>query len=112
MRRLLALILTLSLVLTAQAMASAKGQAAAMGSMVICAGGVSVTVAVDADGQPVGPAHYCPECALAMLPGMDPPMVMPGEAVPTVLVRDIAALAQASALPLLLPPARGPPLVV
>ena len=93
-------------------MAVAKGQAGAVGSMVICAGGVSITVAVDADGQPVGPAHVCPECALAMLDGA----IAPGEAL---LSRSLSASAQNLPIVLVLPAARiavpwarGPPVLI
>ena len=54
------------LVLTAQTMAVARGQAVATGEMVISAPPVSWTVQVDAEGNPVGPPHVCPDCVMSL----------------------------------------------
>ncbi|WP_371037499.1 MULTISPECIES: hypothetical protein [unclassified Rhodosalinus] len=67
LRPLAALLLALCVVLTAQAMALARGQSSAAGEMVICTGAGLVTVAVDAEGNPAGPAHICPDCALSLI---------------------------------------------
>ena len=64
--------LALILVLTSGAMAVARGQTMAAGSIVICAGGGPVSIPVDADGNPTGPAHICPDCALSLLDAAAP----------------------------------------
>lgn len=66
MRAYLALALSLVLVLTSHSMAQARGMAAPAGEMVICTGSGYVTVLTDAEGQPVGPSHICPDCALSL----------------------------------------------
>jgi hypothetical protein len=57
---------------TGQTMAAARGAAAATGQMVICTGQGPVTVYTDAEGQPTGAPHLCPDCVLnhfqALLP--------------------------------------------
>jgi len=66
-RRLLALSLALILAATSLTMAVARGQARVAGEIVICSGlGVTV-ITVDAQGNPTGPAHICPDMALALL---------------------------------------------
>jgi hypothetical protein len=60
------LILALVLALTSVTMAQARGQAMAVGQIVICSGGGIVSVPVDAEGRPTGPAHLCPDCALGL----------------------------------------------
>lgn len=62
-----ALALALLLVLTAQSMAVARGMPGAAGSVVLCTGSGPVTVLTDAEGQPLGPAHICPDCALSLI---------------------------------------------
>ncbi len=57
----------LTLVVTAQAFALARGSGDVAGQMVLCIGTGSVTVNVDADGQPVGTPHICPDGALTLL---------------------------------------------
>ncbi len=63
LRRLLAPALVAILVLTGQQLAMARGQAMAAGEAVLCIGGVAVSVPVDAQGNPVGPAPICPDCS-------------------------------------------------
>ena len=67
LRPLSAILLALCLVVTAESMALARGQATAAGEIVICTGAGLVTVAVDAEGDPVAPAHICPDCALSLI---------------------------------------------
>jgi hypothetical protein len=81
MSRLIALFLALALALTSQAFALARGQAAAAGEMVICSGGGFLTITVDAEGKPTGPAHLCPDAlaafgAVSILPVL-PPVAWP-----------------------------------
>ena len=64
--------LALILVLTSGAMAVARGQTMAAGSIVICAGAGPVSIPVDAEGNPTGPAHICPDCALGLLDAAAP----------------------------------------
>jgi len=61
------LVFALVLGLTGQSMAFARGQAVATGEMVLCTGGGIVSVPVDAEGNPTGPAHICPDCALSLI---------------------------------------------
>ena len=61
--------LAVLLVLTSQAYAVAQGKPAAVGTMVICQGNHMVTVAIDADGQPVETVHICPDHALFVADG-------------------------------------------
>ena len=62
-----AIALALLLVVTAQSMAVARGMPGAAGSVVLCTGSGPVTILTDAEGQPIGPAHICPDCALALI---------------------------------------------
>ena len=57
------------LVVTSQAFAVAQGKPAAVGTMVICQGNHMVTVAIDADGQPVETVHLCPDHAVFVAGG-------------------------------------------
>lgn len=106
---LVALALALVLVTSSVTLAVARGQGALAGWMELCAGGTSVTVAMDADGNPIS-LHPCPDC----LTGVSGPL--PAEAAPA--VRPLTAaqtLHPAPALPAMTrrspaPPARGPPL--
>lgn len=61
-----ALILALLLSYTGPQFALARAPAG--GGAVLCIGGGLAQVALDADGQPVGPGHYCPDCVACALP--------------------------------------------
>jgi hypothetical protein len=68
LKPILAFVFAAVIIATSGAMASARGMARdASGEMVLCVGTGSVTVLMDADGQPLGVAHFCPDCALASL---------------------------------------------
>lgn len=71
-RTFLSAFLAVTLVVTAQTLAAARAQPAPAGTMVICAAQGLVTVAVDAQGEPVGPPHICPDGALALMAGPAP----------------------------------------
>ncbi|MDJ0825661.1 MAG: hypothetical protein QNJ16_09170 [Rhodobacter sp.] len=70
---ILGICLALIVALTSSAMAVARGHGTAAGSIVICSGAGVVTLQVDANGDPVGPAHICPDCALHLLDATAPP---------------------------------------
>lgn len=65
------------LAFTAQQMAVARGQTRVAGEIILCLGGVTVAVAVDADGQPTGKStgqqQICPDCALHFIAALDLP---------------------------------------
>lgn len=68
-------LLALTIALTSVTMAQARGQTRdAAGLMIICSGAGIVQVQVDAEGNPVGPAHICPDCALGALNFAEAPM--------------------------------------
>jgi hypothetical protein len=69
-RSFVAALAILAVLLTAGAVGSVRGQAMAAGEIVLCAGGAAVTVPVDADGNPTGPPHWCPDCVLSLLAGV------------------------------------------
>lgn len=66
-RPLVAIALAFLLVFTAQSMAVARGVAGPAGSVVLCTGTGPVTILTDANGQPVGHAHICPDCTLLLI---------------------------------------------
>lgn len=70
LRSLTHLLLILSVLVTAQIIGMARGQARVADQMVICSGGAVLTVQVDADGNPVGAPHFCPDCAMTLLTGL------------------------------------------
>ncbi len=110
LRPVLILLFALILALTSGAMAVARGQTHAAGMIVLCTGSGPVTVAVDADGQPVGPAHVCPDCALSLIVAVAAPDPVP-RALSATSVRFRLAPLPAVAVPVaLLPRARAPPL--
>ncbi|MDO5630841.1 MAG: hypothetical protein Q4G22_03285 [Paracoccus sp. (in: a-proteobacteria)] len=67
MIRLVHSALILILVVTGIALGSARGQAQVAGQIVICAGSVTISIAVDDQGQPVEQNHFCPDMALSLL---------------------------------------------
>lgn len=102
----------LTLVVTAQAFALARGAAPVAGQMVLCIGTGSVTVNIDADGQPVGTPHICPDAALTLL-GQDVMIVAP-ERVVAISRAEYAArhvpVTRVQAAPAYL--SRGPPVLL
>ncbi|MRU16279.1 hypothetical protein FDP25_12625 [Roseovarius sp. A21] len=72
MRTYLGFALALLLALTSQTMAVARGAPAPVGQAVLCTGTGPVTVLVDADGQPTGQVHICPDCALGLFNALTP----------------------------------------
>jgi hypothetical protein len=57
------LLLALTLSVGSLQMALARTAPVPVGEMVLCTGNGPITVAVDADGNPTGQVHYCPESA-------------------------------------------------
>ena len=108
-RRCVAILAILATVLTAGAVGAARGQAMAAGQIVICADGGAVTLSVDAEGNPVGTPHWCPDCVLLLLAGL-----APGPAAGAPPAGSAAALPAGfdplrAAARAAVPPARGPP---
>ena len=68
---LLTLALCLIVIATSATQAIARSQMAAGQMVQLCAGGEAVTVMVDAQGNPVGPDHSCPDC-IAVVCGLPP----------------------------------------
>jgi len=111
---LLALSLACIVALTSQTTAQMRGQSVAVGAVVLCIGGGAVTVPVDADGNPTGPAHLCPDCMAAQFTAP-----VPGVALPLRPAARLMMLAARLAPPATLPasprvhaPARAPPVTV
>lgn len=73
MRTASALLLSLLLAVTAAGFGMARGQARIAGEVVLCQNGVAVSVAVDAQGNPVAPPHLCPDCVVAALAALAVP---------------------------------------
>jgi hypothetical protein len=80
MRAVLHLILAFVVALSSVTMVQARHQARAHGDMVICTGIGMITVAVDAQGQPVGPMLPCPDCTPALAALDAGPAPVPGPA--------------------------------
>ncbi|WP_088623510.1 hypothetical protein [Oceanicola sp. 22II-s10i] len=77
LRPILALALALMMAVTAQAAAIARGMPGAAGYAELCTGTGPVMVAIDADGQPIGHAHLCPDNAFLILQAIALPPVLP-----------------------------------
>lgn len=65
--------LCLLLALTGQSLAVARGAAQPVGEIVLCTGTGPVSVAVDAEGQPVATPHLCPDCLPGFAAVLDAP---------------------------------------
>lgn len=110
MRVILSLILSLVLALASGTMAVARTQASAFGQITICSGYGIVTVSVDAEGNPVGPVHPCPDCLTGvMLAGPLPMAIVASQPLSRAvrLPHGTAQLPGARAVPVAR--ARGPP---
>lgn len=66
-RHLFSMLLMLTLGLTSATAGSARGQMRVAGEIVICSGQGVVTISIDAQGNPTGPIHICPDCVLTLL---------------------------------------------
>jgi hypothetical protein len=113
LRPLTALALSLMLAFTGIGLAAARGQAMAGGQVVLCSGAAgAVTLTLDAQGRPAGPAHICPDMALGLIAalGLPDPGVIRTPSRADALV--VASFVQRSALPRPAASARGPPSVI
>ena len=77
LRPYLGLALCLMLAMTSHSAAVARGAPGPTGQMVLCTGSGPVTVLVDAQGQPTGAVHICPEYALALFAALGLPDAVP-----------------------------------
>ena len=59
--------LILVLVLASQSMAQVRLKPAAVGQIVICTTDGAKIIGIDAQGQPTGEDHICPDCVLAFV---------------------------------------------
>ena len=110
LRILFSLLLGCVIVTSSVTVAVARGQTATSRQVVICTGLGVTTLAVDADGRPLGPLHPCPDClgslmTAALAEAFTPPAapVTRGLALRLPMPGQAAALARFSAN------ARGPP---
>jgi hypothetical protein len=108
-RPFLTFALVVMMLATSITMAVARGQVRVGEQIVICSGYGLATIEVDAEGNPIGPVHICPECTLhflAFLDAVPPSVARPATAARTVAVAQVA-------VPLSRVPAttraRGPP---
>lgn len=104
--------LALVIAATSLTMAVARGQVAVGDSIVICSGYGAVTITLDAQGNPVGPVHICPDCVLGAMAFVDANPVLPERpaTVGRMLDRSAVVLPVGRASPH--PCARGPPVTV
>ncbi|WP_126979382.1 hypothetical protein [Frigidibacter oleivorans] len=110
LRSLATTLLILIVGVTSQSMAIARGQTRIADTVVICSGYGIVSIQVDAEGNPVGAPHICPDMALSLLaaPEVAPPVLLrPEGGIRRVEPRDIARAAAGRAVAA---QARGPPL--
>ncbi len=66
------ILLVAVLVLTGHSMSVARGMPVAAGLMELCTGTGPEMTPVDAQGNPTGPAHICPEFSLSLLDALGP----------------------------------------
>lgn len=111
-RPLFSLMLALVLMATSVTMAVARGQAVSGTEVVICSGYGMTTIEIDAEGNPIGPVHSCPDCLAGVLATLPPdlPLIQRPAAISRALhdLR-VAHLPSHDEAP---PRARGPPLPV
>lgn len=116
-RSLAMVLLCLALVASSVTMAVARSQAAAMSAGVftaeICSGYGVTTITLDADGNPVGPVHPCPDCLAGLAAYLPPSLPQPlaaGQKFGKAVVDVRLVLPRLTAV--LLTRARGPPALV
>lgn len=113
LRKYISAVLALILTVSSLQMAIARHALMPVDHMVICSGEGAYTIAIDAQGNPTGEVHYCPECIASALTAIE--TTAPDLAVPaaTSLTLEIPAkslqVVQAASY---CHQARGPPLSV
>jgi hypothetical protein len=111
-RNLLSIFLACALALSSVTMAVARTHAQGVQDVVICSGYGMVTITLDAEGNPVGPVHMCPDCVPAvgaLLPETGAPLTFSSASAPLALP---AAAPEPARLAVLSFRARAPPLPV
>lgn len=112
-RSIIGLTLALVIAMTSLSMAVARGQAVVGGEIVICTTYGTQTITLDASGTPVGPQHYCPDCALSLFAAASgAALVMPWLDAGRGIRLAPAPLGTLLAAVTLTPSARGPPVIV
>ncbi|WP_372604253.1 hypothetical protein [Actibacterium sp.] len=108
-RPIFTLALALMLAMTSLTLAVARGQAPAVSDVVICSGFGLQVIHLDAEGNPVGAPHICPDGVAAFV-SLDVPQPVvpaqelePGERLPIAQQRAQSDLSRTRAV------ARGPP---
>jgi hypothetical protein len=96
MRGAVALLLALVLALSSVTMAQARHMPRAAGAAVLCTAAGVVAVAVDAQGNPVGPMLPCPDCIAAAHALTPAPAPLPAPAQRLVGLAPVPAAAQAA----------------
>ncbi len=91
LRQPIAILLVAVLVLTGHSMAIARGMPMSAGEIELCTGAYGpVMMPVDAEGNPTGPPHICPEFSLSLLNAV---------AVPDVVLRAVQGRGEKIVLP-------------
>ncbi|NIZ14418.1 hypothetical protein [Phaeobacter sp. HF9A] len=109
-RRYISLLLALALLATGHSAAASRFARDATGQVILCTGTGPVTVYVDAEGQPVGPPHICPDCITHLFDlASAPPLVIPAVPVSFRQAPPLAPRAQHDSAPARTARARAPP---
>ncbi len=112
LRDIAAIFAILATVLTAGVAGAARGQAAAAGEIVICSGQGPATIYLDAEGNPTGTPHWCPDCVLSLFAAVDAPAALPVATATCLGCIHPGHRASILAAATPVPQARGPPVTV
>ncbi len=112
LRLISAMLLSLLVAVTSQEMALLRGQTKAVGVAVLCIDDQAISVSVDADGKPIKPSHFCPDCALNVMVAVAdaPTQVQAVVGRSRSLLPVTVSVSVGKAVPV--PTARGPPVAV
>lgn len=111
-RPLIGLFLALTLAVASVTLAQARAQSHGLHATVICSGAGSVTILLDANGQPAGPPLPCPDCIAGLAAALPcQPTATPDRPRPTERLTLPRRATHARALPPVYD-ARGPPAAV
>ncbi len=87
MQSLVALVLAVSMTVMGYAAAVARGQTTVDGQvLVLCSGGGLVQVTLDANGEPTGNSHLCPDLAFGLMAALE--ITPPDVAAPTDVISE------------------------